>query len=344
MNKRNRLMLRVATDIAENLHLSHSNTVSNLPAHLWRQVEKFHRQQQHAVQRNWRAAQTIVNTNLVRSLEALQQELSAALNKLRSATPTFTFGVRDIYGDLKMLEREFVSLSIDRKRREITVQTEAIELEEIYLGPFEICLNYSDAAPDTSPSYRVVALDPNPASSNDSVTHPHVQDETVCEGDACHPIRTALAQGRIYDFFVIVAGLLRTYNPASPFVSLSDWNGISCADCGTSTYDDERWSCEKCDAYLCDECHINCSDCDGTYCCACTARCQSCEDRRCCSCIEICSACLDEICQSCLEENGKCESCHEKETKANEPENYKTESATDTEIHAHRVGEVAVPA
>nr|ADY61379.1 hypothetical protein Plabr_3792 [Rubinisphaera brasiliensis DSM 5305] len=344
MDKQDRLILRVATDIADNLHLSRSSTVPNLPAHLWRQTEKFHRQQQHAAQRNWRAAHTSVNKNMVRSLEALQQELSATLNKLHADTPIFTAGIRDIYGDLKSLEREFTSLSIDRKRREITVETEVIELEGIYLGRFEICLNYSDAATDSPPSYRVVALDPNPASSNDSVTHPHVQDETVCEGEAYHPIRTALLQGRIYDFFVIVAGLLRTYNSASPFVSLSDWNGISCADCGTSTYDDERWSCEKCDAYLCDECHMHCPDCDGTYCCECTTRCQSCEDRRCRSCIEVCSACLDEFCQSCLEENGKCETCHEKETKANEPEHRKTESPTDTEIHAHRVGEVAVPA
>lgn len=344
LNQQDRQCLRVAIDVAGNLHASRHGSLPPLPTHMWRHVEKSHRQHQYATLRNWIVAQTRMETSLVRSLETLQQELSVLLNNLNSAKPVFKASTRDIYGDLKSLKEEFCSLRIDRKRREITVETEAIELENIYLGPFEICLCYADLGTDASPSYRVVALDPHPASSNDSVTHPHVQDEGVCEGEAYTSIRSAFQQGRIYDFFMIVAGLLRTYNSASPFVSLDDWNGISCADCGTSTCDDERWSCEKCDASLCDECHINCPDCDGAFCCECTTQCWSCEDRRCRSCIEVCSACLDEFCQSCLEENGKCEPCHEKKTKSNAPENSESKSTTDIEVHANRVGEVTVPA
>jgi hypothetical protein len=43
------------------------------------------------------------------------------------------------------------------------------------------------------------------------------------------PIRNALEQGRLHDFFMIVANLLRTYNWGSPFVSVSDWRGEECA-------------------------------------------------------------------------------------------------------------------
>ena len=39
-------------------------------------------------------------------------------------------------------------------------------------------------------------LDANPADANHSVTHPHVQDEAVCEGEGRQPVRRALEQGR----------------------------------------------------------------------------------------------------------------------------------------------------
>ena len=66
----------------------------------------------------------------------------------------------------------------------------------------------------------MIAEDPHPAHSDDSVTHPHVQSEGVCEGDAKLPIRNALSQLRLLDFFQIVGSLLRTYNSGSPYVAL----------------------------------------------------------------------------------------------------------------------------
>ena len=89
---------------------------------------------------------------------------------------------------------------------------------------------------------------PIPLRSNEDVTHPHVSDEAVCEGDGRVPIRKALEQGRLLDFFVIVRNLLQTYNSGSPFVSLDDWEGIRCADCGASAGEDERWTCVKCES------------------------------------------------------------------------------------------------
>ena len=48
-------------------------------------------------------------------------------------------------------------------------------------------------------------------------------DERLCEGDGRSAIRQALAQGRLLDFFMLVAGGLRTYNAESPFVALEIW-------------------------------------------------------------------------------------------------------------------------
>ena len=36
---------------------------------------------------------------------------------------------------------------------------------------------------ETSVEYRVIALDPHPATKSESITHPHVQDERLCEGE-----------------------------------------------------------------------------------------------------------------------------------------------------------------
>src|SRR4029078_3338290 len=99
----------------------------------------------------------------------------------------------------------------------LSVITEAILLDGVYLGPFEIQLNWSRAPDSDRICYRVMAEDPHPAESRDNVTHPHVMDELLCEGDGKHAIRLALSEGRLLDFFTLVAGLLRTHQPESPF-------------------------------------------------------------------------------------------------------------------------------
>ncbi|MCA9018489.1 MAG: hypothetical protein KDA77_24450, partial [Planctomycetaceae bacterium] len=165
---------------------------------------------------------------------------------------------------------------MNRKDRSISVTTESIVLEEIYLGPFQIHLNWGDPASGRSSSYRVIAQDAQSAATDDSVTHPHVQDESLCEGEGRKPICKALEQGRILDFFLIVANLLRTYNSGSPYVSLAEWNGSSCEDCGTTVNSDDIYSCEKCNTQICNDCYVSCSCCDGIFCGECTSCCEGC--------------------------------------------------------------------
>jgi len=139
----------------------------------------------------------------------------------------------DIYRDILALHDEFEDVSWERRQQTLGARTEPIELEGVHLGEFGIRLDWGNLVNGHPENYCVVALDPHPASSNESVTHPHVQDKDVCEGDGRIPIRTALEQGRLMDFFLVVRNLLRTYNSGSPFVSLDEWYGANCSDCGS---------------------------------------------------------------------------------------------------------------
>src|SRR5262249_5986414 len=129
--------------------------------------------------------------------------------------------IPDLYRDLIVVQSEFAGFEYDPDIHLLAVTTEPIRLEEIELGSFQIRLNYRRLA-DPQP-YNVVALDPNPAASNNSITHPHINDERVCEGDARSAIARALAEGRLGDFFTIVDRLLHTYAPGRAYVELDSW-------------------------------------------------------------------------------------------------------------------------
>lgn len=105
--------------------------------------------------------------------------------------------------------------------------------------------------------FRVIALEPNRAAPNESVTHPHVDDGRLCSGDAAVPLERALNVGRIADAFCLVHGVLSHYNPGSPYVALEEWDGLECTDCGGSMARDEVWRCDGCDLALCSECQAS---------------------------------------------------------------------------------------
>ena len=121
-------------------------------------------------------------------------------------------------------------------------------------------LGISDELADTfrRQAFLIEALDPHPATESEGVTHPHVRDEMLCTGEASSSISAALEAGRIADFFLIVRSVLTTYNPESPYVSLDNWNGEPCVDCGYYLNDDNRYFCEECEEHFCDECMSGC--------------------------------------------------------------------------------------
>ena len=74
------------------------------------------------------------------------------------------------------------------------MRTGPIELEEIYLGSFRIELHWDQI--DRQRAYEVIATDPNPPDGDDRVTHPHVRDQVLCEGEGATSIKAALSHRR----------------------------------------------------------------------------------------------------------------------------------------------------
>ena len=334
--RRNKPALRLAIAIHDQLtSRAPSNLSYQFPEATWQQCQTLARRRQRAQQRGWRLAVRRCERDLRAMTNTLYGELGSIAQQLEFSTQTAepTATVQDVYQDLLALHDEFDEVSWDRPRQTLSVTTEPIELEGVYLGEFEIRLDWGNLVEGHPGNYRVVAIDAHPASSNEDVTHPHVNDEAVCEGDGRVPIRNALQQGRLFDFFVIVSNLLRTYNSGSPYVALSDWHGVTCSDCGSSTCDDERWTCSKCDSEICDGCRCSCSDCGEAYCGECIESCEGCLDHYCRSCLKHSEEDL-LFCRGCLDQQERCD-CREKETDKNN---------TSAPLQSNRVGEVAVPA
>jgi hypothetical protein len=247
---------------------------------------------------------------------------------------------REIYDDLAALETEFCRVTIDLNARELAVSTEPICLAGLPLGSFEIVLVWSRLAA-RSGAYSIAAVDARPSDADADVVHPHVRDGSLCEGDARPAILAALADGRILDFFTIVARTLATYNEHSAFVAVERWHGLSCSDCGASVDDDDASCCERCGQELCDGCVGSCQDCGQTACSECLARCVICSDGCCSGCLQACQRCrrrccgrclTDEICTTCVADQGELA-----------PALPRAGDAAAT-VHALCLGQVGVPA
>jgi len=245
------------------------------------------------------------------------------------------------------VEQEYGEIKFDLKARTISVITDPIVLEDISFGTFEIKLfiNEIKKLHNESP-YNIIALEPNPAGSDDNVTHPHVSHEKLCEGDGFIPIRKAIQQGRLCDFFTIITQILQTYNPDSPYVSLDDWEGMSCYDCGCTVASDDSYYCEDCERDYCSQCSTYCQICDTTICLGCAYECPNCNKPVCRHCTETCTECNEVFCKDCITEDGVCQNCLDKRKEQdNEEQNEETiESKPGVAVQSDSMGETIVHA
>ncbi len=181
-----------------------------------------------ALTRNWLAAAERCCRSASRELDGLPYTISRAqtfLDRHEKDVPTLS----EILAELKAVEAQFGDLELEDEDYVLSVTTEPIILEDVYLGPFRIAL-YLGRLHELSQRtvYYIEALEPHPAATDDSITHPHVNNDVLCEGDGLVAIRAALAEGRLFDFFEMVCSVLNTYNPDSPYVALSDWVRFVC--------------------------------------------------------------------------------------------------------------------
>ena len=267
--------------------------------------------------RNWLSAADKCRSRANRTLN----EIPYTVSRIRQLTeescpkvPELSF----LVAELKQLQQEFGNLHFDGENNSISVETDPVELDGLYLGPFriELHLNKLRELYGTSP-YCVVALDPHPAATDKTVTHPHVSSERLCEGDGAITIRTALEQGRLSDFFTMVRSILNNYNPDSPYIALYDWDGESCYDCGYVMRREDTYYCSYCERNYCEECSTYCRQCEETVCLGCSGQCPCCDEYVCKNCISRCAECEELCCESCLEDN-LCPNCKEEMEKENE--------------------------
>ena len=281
------------------------------------QLEMIRRGLCKTVRLKWNGATAKLTSNAQRILRDLPYSITEAervIETSRIDVPT----LRQVYEELNQSREEFGRLQYNPEADTLSVFTEAIELEGYFLGDFEIRLQIAKLAEMQEGSiFKVIALDPHPAATNDAVTHPHVSDEHLCTGDASAPIQTALSNGRICDVFMLIRSVLVTYNPSSPYVSLDDWEGVSCYECGYTASEDSSFYCEACENSFCDECMSYCRSCDTSLCQSCLTSCQFCEEPCCEECLQSCSECDEPVCSSCIEDN-LCPTC--KEEKENQPD------------------------
>jgi len=255
-----------------------------------------------------------------RLLGDLRFEIDSAQRRFE-ARPSEIPSMAELTRELEQLSNEFGQWDYDKTHKTLSVVTEPIEFDGIYLGPFRIKLYLPDLREARhGQSYSITALDPRPAAGAEHVTHPHVSDDRLCTGDAFASITSSLLSGRICDFFLIVQRVLNTYNPDSPYVKLEDWEGEGCSDCGYTIGEDSRYWCEECEQNFCAECISGCLCCDTSICCDCLTSCPVCEESVCKECLTSCSECGEPCCVSCLEDE-LCPSCiEEKETEDEESE------------------------
>lgn len=284
--------------------------------------------------RNWRAARELAVRDYRRTVEEMEKQLCEIKKTISEVAQQPSVKTSDVFLDLMALREEFDDIRFDAKRKILSVVSKRIQLEDLNLGCFRIELHLETLA--TRGYYEVIAVDPNQASSNDNVTHPHVQGDRMCEGDAQPTIKLALQQGRLLDFFQIVEQVLSTYNPNSAYVTIDQWEGTTCRHCGHTADPDETRECADCGAMICDSCVYCCCDCEDSFCGNCEATCGGCLDSICKSCVKTCQECDESFCSYCLTENERCNPCEEKSKES------PTTGSSETEVHGQRVGEVAV--
>ena len=299
-----------------------------------------------AVERNWLSSVEKIRLRISRNLNDFSYNLQRFKEMLNTDRPKLP-KLSDVFAELNQIEQDIGELQFDLKEETISVITDSVSLEDIAFGSFEIKLNIGEIRSlYTESPYRVIALEPNPAGSDSCVTHPHVSNEKLCEGDGHTAIRRSLEDGRLCDFFTMIVNILQTYNPDSPYVSLDDWEGISCYDCGYTVAGDDCYYCEYCEQDYCSQCSSYCQMCDTTICLGCAYECPSCNEPVCKSCTAACKECEETFCKDCLTEEGLCQNCEEnrKENSDEEQESKSEIAETNTAVQSHSMGETAIHA
>lgn len=286
-------------------------------------------------ERGWTAAQQNQRNVLNLCLDDLDDSIRHLTSQL-GRDPIEPPNLRSVLDDLRETSDEFGGLRYESRGACLVAVTELIVLEDITLGQFEIRISL-DALARSEPldALHAVALRPNPCAADDAITHPHVNKERVCLGDATAAFQSALQSGRLADAFLITRAVLTTYNSDSPYCKLDAWHGRPCTDCGYIADGDDLYWCEGCEKDFCDECFSSCAACGTSSCDGCLTGCRLCDERVCDDCLSQCSTCGTTLCNGCLDD-GLCPSCQEARTNTENDNDEASHYDTGEEGQSHQ--------
>ncbi|MGB7160278.1 MAG: hypothetical protein WBD40_19580 [Tepidisphaeraceae bacterium] len=226
-----------------------------------------------AQEMGWTLAAEAERGAVVELVQSTHHYVNDVLNHRRSPRGPCPVTPRQLLEELRQLDEELNEVLIKPRQGIVAVVTKPVTLEGVRLGRFRIELHLGRLADrHDATAFDCVALDPNPAAASEDTTHPHVRDDALCAGEASIPIATALAEGRVCDAFLLISGVLHTYNPGSPYVALQDWSGVACGDCGFTCGEDDLYRCQHCGDDVCESCISSCDACGESYCGNCLRR------------------------------------------------------------------------
>jgi len=163
--------------------------------------------------------------------------------------------------------------------------------------------------------YTVVAKDNAKAyvsDNNTSYSHPHINSDILCEGEAAIAIRNALKAGDLVSFYLIVNSVVNTYNPEGAYRLLKHWlpSVNICHSCGAAVDDEDYAVCDTCNEMLCDGCYYECNCCNNLFCIDHIMHCDACDQDFCSYCydehITPCICCMELVCENKTHECGMC--------------------------------------
>lgn len=234
------------------------NRIQDLQS-LWRQL-------QCSQAKNWQCSQTLLQ-RLSGQLFDLRNCCDNLVHPIAEALRSPRVLIGSVYEELVAAEEQFAEFSIEPRSGIVSIVSDPVELEGVTLGSFRIEIDINGIPTrQILSSVKTIALDPNPASNDDSVTHPHVRDQVPCLGDASLPVRNALREGRLCDAFQLISVMLSSYNQGSAYMALEDWSGQICSECARSSSSDDTASCDRCGCSLCSRCSTSCDRCGSCFC------------------------------------------------------------------------------
>lgn len=180
-------------------------------------------------------------------------------------------------GEVAALRASYADVSVEWSEYRLVLEwtTPRVVLEGINLGRFRVTLGVT-LDPDIVDfdELNVEALEPNPSTHNDELTHPHVLGGNICMGNGHFVFLWAVQSGRLADAADILWSVLRTWSDGHfDGGNMYEWNGYACDNCG-AVHDESPWRCRVCRDEVCGDCSSRCDECEESVHDGCSSECE----------------------------------------------------------------------